>query len=91
MIPRSYFANQARELGWAFGKRLVAVGPSVWCQGLEAVFLSTRIVVLSANPGRIAEIIPVPFAYPRTAELRETPEFLKLLATTSRALRAVRH
>jgi NitT/TauT family transport system ATP-binding protein len=57
----------------------------------EAVFLSTRIVVLSANPGRIAEIIPVPFAYPRTAELRETPEFLKLLAATSRALRAVRH
>jgi NitT/TauT family transport system ATP-binding protein len=57
----------------------------------EAVFLSTRIVVLSANPGRIAEVITVPFAYPRTAELRETPEFLKLLAETSHALRAVRH
>jgi NitT/TauT family transport system ATP-binding protein len=57
----------------------------------EAVFLSTRIVVLSANPGRIAEVITVPFAYPRTAELRETPEFLKLLAETSRALRGVRH
>ena len=57
----------------------------------EAVFLSTRIVVLSANPGRIAGVIPVPFAYPRTAELRETPEFLKLLAETSHALRAVRH
>jgi NitT/TauT family transport system ATP-binding protein len=57
----------------------------------EAVFLSTRIVVLSANPGRITEVITVPFAYPRTAELRESPEFLKLLAETSRALRAVRH
>ena len=57
----------------------------------EAVFLSTRIVVLSANPGRIAEVITVPFAYPRTADLRETPEFLKLLAETSRALRGVRH
>ena len=57
----------------------------------EAVFLSTRIVVLSANPGRITDVITVPFAYPRTAELRETPEFLKLLAETSRALRAVRH
>jgi NitT/TauT family transport system ATP-binding protein len=57
----------------------------------EAVFLSTRIVVLSANPGRVAQVIPVPFAYPRTAELRETPEFLKLLAETSHALRAVRH
>ena len=57
----------------------------------EAVFLSTRIVVLSANPGRIAQVIEVPFGYPRPAELRETPEFLQLLATTSRALRAVRN
>eukprot|EP01035_Chromulina_nebulosa_P004346 gene4346-5945_t len=54
----------------------------------EAVYLSTRIVVLSANPGRIAQVIDVPFGYPRPAELRETPEFLQLLATTSRALRA---
>lgn len=57
----------------------------------EAVYLSTRIVVLSANPGRISQVIDVPFAYPRPAELRETPEFLQLLATTSRALRAVRN
>ncbi len=57
----------------------------------EAVYLSTRIVVLSANPGRIAQVINVPFAYPRPAELRETPEFLQLLAATSRALRAVRN
>lgn len=56
----------------------------------EAVFLSTRIVVLSANPGRIAQVIAVPFAFPRPAELRETPEFLRLLATTSHALREVR-
>jgi NitT/TauT family transport system ATP-binding protein len=55
------------------------------------VYLSTRIVVLSANPGRIAQVINVPFAYPRPAELRETPEFLQLLAATSRALRAVRN
>jgi NitT/TauT family transport system ATP-binding protein len=55
------------------------------------VFLSTRIVVLSANPGRVADVITVPFAYPRTAELRETPEFLKLLAETSHALRGIRH
>ena len=57
----------------------------------EAVFLSTRVVVLAANPGRAVEVISVPFAFPRTAELREKPEFLKLLAETSHVLRAVRH
>jgi NitT/TauT family transport system ATP-binding protein len=57
----------------------------------EAVFLSTRVVVLAANPGRIADVIEVPFAYPRTAELRETPEFLQLLAATALALRVARN
>ena len=55
----------------------------------EAVFLSTRIVVLSPSPGRVASVIPVPFPYPRCAELRESTEFLRLLAQTSHALRAV--
>jgi NitT/TauT family transport system ATP-binding protein len=57
----------------------------------EAVYLSTRIVVLSANPGRVSAVIDVPFAYPRPPELRETPEFLQLLAHTARALRTVRN
>jgi NitT/TauT family transport system ATP-binding protein len=56
---------------------------------MEAVFLSSKIVVLSANPGRVAAIVEVPFAYPRRPELRETAEFLSLLASTTRALRAV--
>ena len=55
----------------------------------EAVFLSTRIVVLSANPGEIAEIIEIPFDFPRTAELRENPGYLKLLAKATHALRSV--
>jgi NitT/TauT family transport system ATP-binding protein len=55
----------------------------------EAVFLSNRVVVLAANPGRVSATIEVPFAYPRTAELRETPAFLAKLAETTRALRAV--
>lgn len=56
----------------------------------EAVFLSSRIVVLSANPGRIADIIEVPFPFPRNAALREDPQFLQLLARATQALRAVR-
>jgi NitT/TauT family transport system ATP-binding protein len=54
----------------------------------EAIFLSTRVLVLAANPGRIAREIAVPFPYPRPPELRESPDFLELLAETSRALRA---
>lgn len=55
----------------------------------EAVFLSSKIVVLSANPGRVSEIIEVPLPYPRTAELRESTEFLDLVRRTSISLRSV--
>ncbi len=44
----------------------------------EAVFLSTRIVAMSANPGRISRVIDCPFPRKRTLELRNTPEFLEV-------------
>ena len=53
----------------------------------EAVFLSTRIVVLAPNPGRVQAIIPVNLPFPRTASLRTTPEFDLLAAKASRSLR----
>jgi len=56
----------------------------------EAVFLSTRILVLRAKPGRIAEEIPVPFPFPRTSSLRSAPEYLALVGQVSAALRAVK-
>ena len=56
----------------------------------EAVFLSTRILVMGANPGRIAREIPVPFAFPRTAALRSDPAFLERVGEVSAALRAVK-
>ena len=55
----------------------------------EAVFLSSRIVVLAAHPGRIVRDIAVPFPYPRTAETRESPDFQRLVTDVSRALRTV--
>ncbi|MGB0371324.1 MAG: ABC transporter ATP-binding protein [Opitutales bacterium] len=55
----------------------------------EAVFLSTRIVVLSANPGRIHEIIPVNFPYPRGEELRDERDFHELVTRVSQSLRSV--
>jgi NitT/TauT family transport system ATP-binding protein len=53
----------------------------------EAVFLSHRILVMSARPGTIIADIPVPFAYPRPPELRAEPEFAWLAGQVSGRLR----
>jgi NitT/TauT family transport system ATP-binding protein len=55
----------------------------------EAVFLSHRIILLAANPGRIHREIRVDLPYPRTAETRQTPAFQALVAAVSRELRAL--
>src|SRR5579862_9158772 len=53
----------------------------------EAVFLSTRIVVLAPNPGRIHAVIPIEFSTPRNADLRDTMEFEECVLRVSHALR----
>jgi NitT/TauT family transport system ATP-binding protein len=55
----------------------------------EAVFLSTRIVILAARPGRIAHEIPVNLPWPRTAETRESTAFEEAVTQASRLLRGV--
>jgi len=44
----------------------------------EAVYLSSKIIVMTARPTRIREIIHVPFGYPREESLHERPEFGEL-------------
>jgi NitT/TauT family transport system ATP-binding protein len=55
----------------------------------EAVFLSTRIIVLAPHPGRIAHDLAINLPFPRTEETRGTPEFERSVVEVSRALRSV--
>ena len=54
----------------------------------EAVFLSTRVVVMSARPGRITAVVPVDLPQPRTAETREEPRFFELVTEVREQLHA---
>ncbi len=53
----------------------------------EAVFMSTRVLVMSARPGRLVASYDVPFDYPRSPDLRFDPEFAKLSGEINAALR----
>ena len=53
----------------------------------EAVYMSTKVLVMSARPGKIIASFDVPFAYPRTHDLRYEPEFGELCGQISHALR----
>ena len=52
----------------------------------EAVFLSQQVLVLSAHPGRVRELVTIDLPYPRTPEVRDTPEFTALAARLRRTL-----
>lgn len=53
----------------------------------EAVFMSTRVLVMSARPGKIVASYNVPFEYPRKPELRFDPDFAQLCGEVSASLR----
>jgi NitT/TauT family transport system ATP-binding protein len=53
----------------------------------EAVFLSTRVVVMSARPGRIVGVVDVDLPQPRGMETREEPRFAELVRDVRRSLR----
>jgi NitT/TauT family transport system ATP-binding protein len=53
----------------------------------EAVYMSTKVLVMSARPGKIIAEFDVPFAYPRSHDLRYEAEFGELCGKISHALR----
>lgn len=54
----------------------------------EAVFLSTRVVILAAHPGRVAHEMEIHLPWPRSVETRESMAFEGAVTQTSRLLRA---
>jgi NitT/TauT family transport system ATP-binding protein len=53
----------------------------------EAVFLSTKVVVMSGRPGSIQGVFDIPFEMPRDPEIRFTAEYAALVGEISHALR----
>ena len=83
-IVRDKLNEQLLRLWERTGKTVVFVTHSI----PEAVFLSTRVVVMSPRPGRIHDIIPCGFERDRTLDVRETPAFLEVAHRVREGLRA---
>jgi NitT/TauT family transport system ATP-binding protein len=82
-IVRDKLNQQLLELWGRTKKTVVFVTHSI----LEAVFLSSRIVVMSPRPGRIIDVIETNFPKNRTLDIRETPEFLQVAHRVREGLR----
>ena len=52
----------------------------------EAVLLSGRVVVMTARPGRVQEIIPIDLPYPRTTEVEESTRYYELVTEVRESL-----
>ncbi len=83
-IVRDHLNEQLLRLWDKTGKTVVFVTHSI----PEAVFLSTRIVVMSPRPGRIIDVIDCDFSRDRTLETRETSAFLEIAHRVREGLRA---
>jgi NitT/TauT family transport system ATP-binding protein len=83
-ISRDHLNEQLLRLWNKTGKTVVFVTHSI----PEAVFLSTRIVVMSPRPGRIIDVIPCDSPRDRTLDIRETPEFIAIAHRVREGLRS---
>jgi NitT/TauT family transport system ATP-binding protein len=83
-IVRDKLNQQLLELWDRTKKTVVFVTHSI----PEAVFLSTKIVVMSPRPGRIIDVIETKFPRQRKLDIRETPAFLKIAQRVREGLKA---
>ena len=82
-IVRDHLNEQLLRLWDTTGKTVLFVTHSI----SEAVFLSTRIVVMSPRPGRVIDIIDCNLPPARGLEIRETPEFIDIAQRVRKGLR----
>jgi len=73
-ITRDQMNADLQSLWWGDRRTAVLVTHSIG----EAIFLSDRILVMTARPGRVALEAAVPLPRPRTRDVQETPEFARL-------------
>lgn len=83
-IVRDHLNEQLLDLHARTGKTVCFVTHSI----PEAVYLSTRIVVMSPRPGRIVDVIDSTLPKERPLDIRDTPEFIALAARVREGLRA---
>jgi NitT/TauT family transport system ATP-binding protein len=83
-IVRDHLNEQLLELWRRTNKTICFVTHSI----PEAVYLSTRIVVMSPRPGRVTDVIESTLPKERPLDIRETPEFLAIAARVRDGLRA---
>lgn len=83
-IVRDHLNEQLLALWKRTGKTIAFVTHSI----PEAVYLSTKIVVMSPRPGRITDVIESPLPKERPLDIRDTPEFLEIAHRVREGLRA---
>lgn len=82
-IVRDHLNEQLLELWARTNKTIGFVTHSI----PEAVYLSTKIVVMSPRPGRITDVIDSPLPKERPLDIRDTPEFLEIAHRVREGLR----
>jgi NitT/TauT family transport system ATP-binding protein len=83
-IVRDHLNEQLLELWQRTDKTICFVTHSI----PEAVYLSTKIVVMSPRPGRISDVIESPLLAERPLEIRDSPEFIEIAQRVREGLRA---
>ena len=79
-ITRDRLNEELRRIWRETGTTILFVTHSVY----EALFLGEQVLVLAANPGRVASLVDIDLPRDRTLAIRETPEFMRV-ATVLRA------